>query len=144
MTRSVLAAELIAFVDLFDQAFAMASDLGKFTSKEKLPKTLLTDSKTLFDILTKGSRTSEMLLMLDVAATREGYRNGAISNIGFVRTEENIADVLTKKMSTSALRAVFFYISMGCESEPVGHSYPSRIATTQMREDVLGMCKKRI
>ena len=56
VTRSVLAAELIAFVDMFDQAFALASDLGTFTSKRKLPITFLTDSKSLFDIIKKGSR----------------------------------------------------------------------------------------
>ena len=106
VTRSVLAAELIAFVDLFHQAFAMASDVGKFPCQKKLPITLLTDSKSLFDILTKGSRTSEKRLMLDVAAAREGYRIGAISNIGFVRTAKNIADALTKKMCTAALREV--------------------------------------
>ena len=90
VTRSVLAAELIAFSDLFDQSFTIASDLGKFVPSGQIPITLMTDSKSLFDILTKGSWTSEKCLMLDVAAAREGYRDGAISNIGFVRTDKKL------------------------------------------------------
>ena len=53
VTRSVMAAELIAFMDLFDRAFTLASDCGKFAPKGQIPITFLTDSKSLFDILTK-------------------------------------------------------------------------------------------
>lgn len=45
--------------------------------------------------------------MLDIAAAREGYRSGLISDIGFVRFEQNIADALTKKMNCAALRRFY-------------------------------------
>lgn len=107
VTRSVLAAELIAFADLFDQSFTLAAEMEKLLPSKKIPVTLLTDSKSLFDILTKGSRTSEKRLMLDVAAAREGYKRSDISNIGFVRSGKNIADAITKRMTTESLRSVF-------------------------------------
>lgn len=36
---------------------------------------LLTDSKFLFDIIDKGSRSSEKRLMIDVVTTRKGYHS---------------------------------------------------------------------
>ena len=56
---------------------------------------LLTDSKSLFDIISKGSRTSEKLMILDIYAVRQAYKLHEISNIGFVRTNENLSDGLT-------------------------------------------------
>jgi len=44
--------------------------------------------------------------MLDIACTREGFARGDISNIGFIRTRDNLADGLTKPMNQSALQSV--------------------------------------
>ena len=57
---------------------------------------LMTDSKSLFDIISKGSRTCEKLIMLDIHSARQAYRAFEISNIGFVSSSNNIADGLTK------------------------------------------------
>ena len=101
VTRSVLGAEVIAFSDLFDDAYAIRTQL-KDALRQEIPLHLFTDSKSLFDIISKGSRTSEKRIMLDVFAAREGYVSRNISNIGFVRSEHNIADGLTKpKMQAS-------------------------------------------
>ena len=64
----------------------------------------MTDSKCLFDIISKGSRTSEKRLMLDVAAARKGFEMKDISNIGLVPSASNIADGLTKPMQQASLR----------------------------------------
>ena len=69
VTRSVLSAEVIAFADLFDDAFALRSQIEHALGRS-IPMHLLTDSKSLFDIISKGSRTSEKRIMLDVHAAR--------------------------------------------------------------------------
>ena len=61
---------------------------------------LLTDSKSLFDIIGKGSRTSEKLVMLEIHATLQAYQVHEIWKIGFVRSAGNIADSLTKSKKT--------------------------------------------
>ena len=71
VTRSVLAVEMIAFVDIFDEAFAIKSTI-EMTISNSVELHLLTDSKSLFDIISKGSRKNEKRLMLDVHAAREG------------------------------------------------------------------------
>ena len=95
VTRSVLSAEVIAFADLFDDSFAIRSQIEHALGRP-IAIHLLTDSKSLFDIISKGSRTSEKRIMLDIHATRAAYQAEEISNIGFVRSNDNIADGLTK------------------------------------------------
>ena len=102
VARSVLSAEVIAFADLFDDAFALRSQVEQALQRA-VPMHLLTDSKSLFDIISKGSRTSEKRIMFDIHATRESYKNHEISNIGFVRSCDNLADGLTKGNMQNAL-----------------------------------------
>ena len=101
--RSAMAAEVIAFSDLFDAAFTIKHDISLLLGQD-VQLQLFTDNKSLFDVISKGSRTSERRLMLDVAAAREGFKVGDISNIGLVRSERNIADGLTKHMAQATLR----------------------------------------
>ena len=58
---------------------------------------LCTDSKLLFDIISKGTRTSEKQIMLDIHEGHEGYRKRDISNIRFVRSSAYLADWPTKE-----------------------------------------------
>jgi len=98
-----MSAEVVAFADLFDASIAFKSDIQNILSKT-IPLQLLTDSKCLFDIVSRGSRTSEKRTMIDVASAREGFRDRDISDIGFVRSSQNIFDGLTKRMSRKALK----------------------------------------
>eukprot|EP00171_Calliarthron_tuberculosum_P022337 IDg22337t1 len=82
VVRSAMGGEVIAFSDLLDRAAKLSSELGE------------------------GSRTSEKIMMLDIAAAREGFRDKTISDIGFVRSASNLADGLTKPMSQAALQSV--------------------------------------
>lgn len=91
VTRSVLAAEVIAFADLFDNAYSIRPSLEQELGR-LVPLYFLTDSKYLYDIISKGSRPSEKHLMLDVYATREAYCSKEMCKIGIVRSQHNISD----------------------------------------------------
>ena len=91
----MLAAEVIAFADLFGDPYALSSELEHALGRS-LPMQLMADSKSLFDIISKGSRTSEKRITLNIHAARQAYQAQEISSIGFVRSEDNIADGLTK------------------------------------------------
>lgn len=106
VTRSVLGAELIAFSDMFDVSYTLRCELEHLCGGDTVPVQLFTDNKTLFDVVSKGSRTSEKRLMLDIACTREGFKKMEINDIGLIRSVDNIADGLTKVMSQAKLQTV--------------------------------------
>lgn len=72
-------------------------------TRRAVPLHLFTDSKHLFEIIRKCSRTNEKSMVLDVLATRQAYKARQISNLSFVRSEDNLADGLTEKMKQAAL-----------------------------------------
>lgn len=51
VVRSVLAGERIAFSDMFDEAHALVTELRRLLPHLNIPLTLLTDSKSLFDVI---------------------------------------------------------------------------------------------
>ncbi len=57
---------------------------------------LVTDSKSLFEIISKGTRTGEKWIMLNVREARQAYRLREIFNIGFDRSASDLANGLTK------------------------------------------------
>lgn len=116
VVRSATAGEVIAFSDLFDVAATLADELGEILCR-KIPLLLLTDSKSLFDVISKGLRTSEKRTMLDLAAAREGFREKVISEIGFARSNYNLAAGLTKSMAQSSLREAVSFGSLTATPE---------------------------
>ena len=57
----------------------------------------------MFDVITKGSSTTEKKLMIDIASGRECYNRKELSHVGLVASEHNIADGLTKETPNNAL-----------------------------------------
>jgi len=100
--RSAMTAEVLAFSDMVDAATTLSLEMKELIARRP-PVQLLTDSLCLFDIISKGSRTTEKRTMIDIAAAREMYKSREVSDIGHVKSEENLADGLTKKMSQAAL-----------------------------------------
>jgi hypothetical protein len=84
----------------------------------KVPLSLLTDSKSLFDIITKSSSTLEKRLMIDVAAARESYANEELSDIGLIRGEHNPADAFTKD-SPAARKMLETILTSGSLDHPI-------------------------
>jgi hypothetical protein len=105
VTRSVLGGEVHAFADAFDYAIVLKRDLEAMLSQE-IPLTMLTDSKSLFDVITKSSTTTERRLMIDISAVRNAYDVGEIQDVGWVRTNFNPADAFTKIGSCEALESI--------------------------------------
>lgn len=101
-TRSVLGSEVMAFADAFDMAYTLKFDLQKILGKE-LPLRMLTDNKSLFDVLTKATSTTEKRLMIDIQTVRDAYRSFEVNDVALVRSEFNIADALTKCKSQSIM-----------------------------------------
>lgn len=65
-----MAGEVIAFADMSDEAVTLTKEVGHLLHRLVMLQ-LLTDSKYLFHVISKGSRTSEKRLMLEIAAARE-------------------------------------------------------------------------
>lgn len=96
---------MIDFNDLLGAAITLAKELSAMTAGT-VPAQLLTESKSLFGVISKRSRTLEKRLLLDNGAAREGVKDKVISDIGFVRSTQNVADKLTKSMSQGLLGGV--------------------------------------
>lgn len=95
VVRSVLGGETHAFADSFDAAYAIRYDIQKMV-KQNVPLSMVTDSDSLFKVVVQSSTTTERRLMIDIQATREAYQERKIDNMGWVKSDGNIADGLTK------------------------------------------------
>ena len=95
VTRSVLGSEVLVFSDAFDMFYAINHDLQSLL-KQEVPLVMITDSLSLFDIITKCTQTAGKRLLIDLNIATQTYKQREVEMIGFVRTEHNPADGLTK------------------------------------------------
>lgn len=95
VTRSVLGSEIYAFSHGMDFVLALSQDLGHIMSR-KIDTVMFTDSKSLFDTITKLSTISEKRMLIDVAAIRESYASGELTNVAHILSRHNIANPFTK------------------------------------------------
>lgn len=65
--------ELYTFRDAFDAAVTISIDLF-CAFRKKIPVRMLTDSKQVFDLITRGKKPTEKCLPVDILVTREAYR----------------------------------------------------------------------
>ncbi len=102
VVRPVLGAETYAFAEAFDLAYFAKTDLEKLLDR-RVSLSISTDSKNLFDFITKCSQTQKRCLMIDLQAVRDAYAVHDISNVRFIRGPNNPADGLTKISKFHAL-----------------------------------------
>eukprot|EP00171_Calliarthron_tuberculosum_P016715 IDg16715t1 len=101
---SAMGGEFIAFSDLLDRASTLAAEIGTIYEKHIFVR-LPTDSKSLFDVISKGLRTSEKQMMLFIAAARRNFLDKIIPDIGFVRSSANLSDGLKNFMSQAVIQS---------------------------------------
>jgi hypothetical protein len=91
----VLGSETMALADAFDMAYALKHNIETII-KQNVPIVILTDSLSLFDVITKATTTADKRLMIDLCVVKQAYERSEVDTIGFVRSEYNPADVLRK------------------------------------------------
>eukprot|EP00170_Pyropia_yezoensis_P001479 contig_6504_g1483 len=136
VVRSIMAGEVYAFANAFDEALVIKYDLERIYHKH-IPLIMLTDSKQLFDVITRTSHPTEKRLMIDVAAAREAYNNQEISNVGLLKSEHNAADGLTKPHHCAALERI---LTTGEDNQPVQQWIIRDAATSKPSERERGEC----
>jgi Reverse transcriptase (RNA-dependent DNA polymerase) len=95
VTRSVLAAEILALVYGWDNAFVVSHALNEIFGRS-IPVYAFVDSRTTFNVIAKHARTLEKRLAIDSHALQESLARGELSRLGWIPGTENPADALTR------------------------------------------------
>ncbi|KAF2022611.1 hypothetical protein EK21DRAFT_105692 [Setomelanomma holmii] len=106
VTRSVLASEIYGMVNGFDIGIAIATTLRMITERLGLPEiplVICTDSYSLYECLVKLGTTKEKRLMIDIMALRQSYERREITEIRWIKSDDNPADAFTKAAPNHAL-----------------------------------------
>ena len=77
IVRSIMVSEVFAFSAALDHAYVIFHDLQTI-SDQPVPLTMLTDSKQLFEVITRAAHTTEKRLMVEIMAARKAYNRHEI------------------------------------------------------------------
>eukprot|EP00171_Calliarthron_tuberculosum_P004960 IDg4960t1 len=102
VTRSVLAAELYAMVHGYDSAATLQLSLSAIF-RRRLAVRIYTDSRSLYDSVTRLSSTREKRLLIDLSLLREAFEKREISDVFWIPGNQNPADAFTKQSPCAAL-----------------------------------------
>lgn len=102
ITRSMLASETYAFSTGYDYGVSLRMLFKNMALN--LPLYIFTDCKSIFDTITASKRLRELRLMNEIADIRRAYRQNEITNIAWIRSENNIADNLTRHVGNDLLK----------------------------------------
>lgn len=89
-----MGAEVLAFADGFDYGYLLQHVVQRMIGSA-IPLKMFTDSDSLFKTIVQSTTTTERRLMIDIEAAREAYGRQEISDVGWIRSEDNPADGLT-------------------------------------------------
>lgn len=103
IVRSPVPAETHALADGAVMAIILQAD-GKSLTGHVVDINLLADSKFLFEVLSKVSMTLERRLMIDLRTTREVYDQDIIGQLGFIRSEHNLANRMNKLLLSKMMQ----------------------------------------
>jgi hypothetical protein len=136
--RSSTAGETIAFAEAYDAAATLRADLECITGR-RLELLMLTDSESLFYTITRDKYTKEKRLLLDIAAVREAYAHGEISNIGLIAGADNPSDALTKSAGNARLTELMTRHEIRHPIRQWVKEEDMRAIPTMNRQDVLSL-----
>lgn len=107
VTRSALAAELLAAIHAFDFVTTLGATLNDIFH-DFVPRVLYTDSKFVFYSTVSLSSITEKRLLTDLFILRQCYELRELTEIVRIPSEQNPADAMTK---STALTALFSLLS---------------------------------
>lgn len=85
----------MAFVDGFDISFTIRHDL-KMVFGHNVLLTMMTDSLSLFNILSEGSSTTEKWLMIDLQTVKDAYKEFEGVEIETIRPDHHLFGLFHK------------------------------------------------
>lgn len=97
----MLAGEVYAFSMGYDYGMSLRMVFRQM--KVDLPLYIFTDAKSIFDTITASKRLRELRLMTDIADIRRAYKHNEITNVAWVRSQQNIADNFTRRNGNNIL-----------------------------------------
>ncbi|KAI1005358.1 hypothetical protein K3495_g2857 [Podosphaera aphanis] len=108
---SVLTSELYAMVTGFDMVTVIKGTIKKVSKSLRyssfpshIPLILCTDSRSLYECLSKLGTTTEKRLMVDIMALRRSYEHNEVTEIGWIEGSKNPVDAMTKYKPCDTLR----------------------------------------
>ena len=105
VTRSVLASELYAMAHGFDIGAVLKATLFRVLQYD-VPMVICTDSKSLYESLVKLSTTNEKRLIIDIMSLRQSYERREITEVRWIKGDNNPADSMTKAKASTALKTL--------------------------------------
>ena len=105
VTRSVLASELYAMAHGFDIGAVLKATLFRVLQYD-VPMVICTDSKSLYECLVKLGTTNKKRLMIDIMSLRQLYERREITEVRWIKGDNNPADSMTKAKASTALKTL--------------------------------------
>ena len=115
MVCSSLAAETLTMLDGIDSALyivVLLNELIYDKSEQQIPIDCITDNKWLCDALASNKYVTEKCLQIDIGALKEAIKKSDIEHISWLKTNEQLADSLTKSGASSVP-----LVNLLCEGE---------------------------
>ena len=89
----------------FDRAFVLRHD-HQIIFTQDIPLRTFSDCLEMFNMVTKGSYTTEKRVMIDIVSARQSNNREEIYPMGLVSSENNVANGLPKEYPNEALDIV--------------------------------------
>ncbi|KAA8493329.1 Transposon Ty1-ER2 Gag-Pol polyprotein [Porphyridium purpureum] len=133
VVRSVLAAEVSAMCEGLDLGLYLCTVLRDLGAQVALD--LVTDSKSIFDTIVSKKFPTEKRLLIDLSVLRDAFEKSEVSRVCWCRSEQNLADGLTKSHKNEHMVSVMESGNIERPYEVHERSEPVRIAVDRTEKE---------